>query len=56
MSDAVIALTANVAIKRANEGKGGYIEFKEEWYDIDDDATPDGSVVADEMARLTKNA
>ena len=27
------------------KGKGGYIEFQEDWYDIDNDATPDGSSV-----------
>lgn len=43
MGDAVIALGTNVALKNANEGKSGYMEFKEEWFDIDNDATPDGS-------------
>jgi predicted dehydrogenase len=37
MGDAVIALTANMA---AREGKR--IEFKEEWFDIDSDETPEG--------------
>ncbi len=54
LSDAVIALTANTAIRRSNEGKGGYIEFKDEWYDLHNDATPDDSVVADEHDRLVK--
>ncbi len=54
LSDAVIALTANVAVRQASEGKGGYIEFQDSWYDIDSDDTPDGSVVAEEYARLTK--
>ncbi len=56
LSDAVIALTSNVAVAQANEGKGGYIKFEEGWYDINDDATPDGSSVKDEYARLTKKA
>lgn len=48
MGDAVIALGTNVALKNAAEGKGGYLEFKEEWFDIASDATPDGSSI--EMA------
>ena len=43
MADAVIALTTNIAI-----AKGGRIEFKHEWFDIDSDATPDGSKPARE--------
>lgn len=54
LGDAVIALTSNVAVRNSNEGKGGYIVFQDEWYDVDDDATPDGSNVEDEYARLTK--
>ena len=37
MGDAVIALVTNMA---AREGKR--IEFKEEWFDIDSDETPEG--------------
>jgi predicted dehydrogenase len=44
LGDAVIALTCNVAMRNANEGKGGYIQFREEWFDIHSDETPDGSV------------
>ena len=36
LSDAVIALTTNVAVRQANEGKSGYIQFQESWYDIDE--------------------
>ena len=54
LGDAVIALTGNVAIKNANSGKGGYIVFKDEWYDMDRDETPDGSDVATEYDRLVK--
>jgi predicted dehydrogenase len=43
LGDAVIALTTNVAIEKASKGKGGYIKFEESWYDLNDDATPDGS-------------
>lgn len=37
MGDAVIALTANMAARQ-----GTRIEFKEEWFDIDSDETPEG--------------
>ena len=37
LGDAVIALTANQAAR-----KGERIEFKEEWFDIDRDETPEG--------------
>ena len=43
LGDAVIALACNVAIENSFQGKGGYLQFKEEWYDIDKDETPDGS-------------
>lgn len=46
MGDAVIALGTNVALKNANQGKSGYLEFQEEWFDINSDATPDGSTIA----------
>lgn len=38
LADAVIALTSNIAI-----AKGGRIDFEHEWFDVDSDATPDGS-------------
>lgn len=38
LADAVIALTSNIAI-----AKGGRIDFQHEWFDVDSDATPDGS-------------
>jgi predicted dehydrogenase len=37
MSDAVIALTTNIAARQ-----GARIEFKKEWFDIDNDKTPEG--------------
>jgi predicted dehydrogenase len=52
LGDAVIALTTNVAIRRANQGQSGYIEFKDEWYDINSDETPDGSSIADEIVSM----
>ena len=47
LSDAVIALTTNVAIRQGAAGKGGHIQFKEEWYDVNHDATSDGSDMAE---------
>jgi predicted dehydrogenase len=52
LGDAVIALTCNVAIENANKGKGGYIAFKEEWYDINNDETPDHSDIKEVASRL----
>ena len=43
MGDAIIALTTNVALARSARGEGGYVYFKEEWFDVDNDETPDGS-------------
>ncbi len=43
MGDAVIALTTNLTLKNSFKGEGGYTRFKEEWFDINNDATPDGS-------------
>jgi predicted dehydrogenase len=54
LGDAVIALGTNVALKRAAEGKGGYMQFQEEWFQIDNDATPDGSDVAAEIEFMKK--
>ncbi len=47
MGDAVIALGTNVALKKASQGDGGYLQFKEEWFQVDNDATPDGSDIKD---------
>jgi predicted dehydrogenase len=52
LGDAVIALACNVAMENNFKGKGGYLKFEEAWYDIDNDATPDGSSVADENKNL----
>ena len=46
MGDAVIALGTNVAFKNASKGESGYLKFKEEWFDVDNDATPDDSDIA----------
>ena len=54
MGDAVIALGTNVALKKAAAGEGGYLHFKEEWFDIDNDATPDGSDIKTETERMKK--
>jgi predicted dehydrogenase len=52
LGDAVIALTTNVAMKKAAEGEGGFVKFDENWYDIHHDATPDGSTISDENDKL----
>ena len=52
LGDAVIALACNVAIENSFAGKGGYLQFQEAWYDIDNDATPDGSSVKEENEKL----
>ncbi|MDA7949913.1 MAG: Gfo/Idh/MocA family oxidoreductase [Pirellulaceae bacterium] len=53
LADAVIALTAKTALHNGNTpGKHGFIAFEEDWFDIDSDATPDGSSVANETKRL----
>ncbi|MGV3485427.1 MAG: Gfo/Idh/MocA family protein [Planctomycetaceae bacterium] len=54
MGDAVIALTTNVTLKNSLKGDGGYTKFKEEWFDIDNDATPDGSDIASATAFMKK--
>ena len=41
----VIQNPNNRAIEKANKGQGGYIKFEESWYDLNDDATPDGSEI-----------
>jgi hypothetical protein len=48
LGDAVIALTAKIAIRNSNAEKPAdraksYIAFEEEWFDPASDATPDGS-------------
>jgi predicted dehydrogenase len=52
MGDGIIALTSNVAIRRSIRGESGYVQFDEKWFDIHDDATPDGSSVTAEKERL----
>ncbi len=57
LGDAVIALTTNFALKQSVAGKGsGFVKFDDKWYDLNDDATPDGSSVKDEYERLVKEA
>jgi hypothetical protein len=52
MGDAVIALTTNVAIRKSIQGEPGYVQFKETWFDIHSDETPDGSSVETERNKL----
>lgn len=52
MGDAVIALTTNVAIQKNMRGEPGYVKFDEKWFDRDDDETPDGSSVKEQITYL----
>ncbi len=54
MGDAVIALGTNVALANQAAGKSGHLQFKEEWFDIDSDATPDSSKIASETEFMMK--
>ncbi len=54
MGDAVIALGANVALHNAQKGESGYLKYEEEWFEIDSDATPDGSDVKAELEAMKK--
>lgn len=54
MGDAVIALGTNVALQNAAAGKGGYLQFDEEWFKVDSDAVPDGSDIAFEEENVMK--
>jgi predicted dehydrogenase len=52
MADAVIALTTNVALRKAANGDGGYLQFQDAWFERDNDATPDGSDIGTETESL----
>ncbi len=57
LGDAVIALSTNVALKNANDPKsktGGFLRFEEDWFKIDNDATPDGSDIKTETEFMEK--
>ena len=52
LGDAVIALATNVAMNRLwKKDEPGYLKFDDAWYDLNDDATPDGSSVQEEYQR-----
>jgi predicted dehydrogenase len=53
MGDAVIALSANIAMAKQARGEAGFIPFESSWFDFRSDATPDGSHVSEQMSRLT---
>ena len=55
LGDAIVALTANAALKKSHQGEPGFIAFSKAWFDIDQDDTPDGSDVAAETTSLTGN-
>ncbi len=54
MGDAVIALTTNLTLKNSFKGEGGYTRFKEEWFDVNSDETPDGSTIASATEYMNK--
>jgi predicted dehydrogenase len=57
LGDAVIALATNVAMKKAWHGdEPGYLKFDDNWYDLNHDATPDGSSIQSEYDALVREA
>ena len=52
IGDAVIATTARVAMSNAQKNVGGYLPFQADWFDMNHDATPDGSNISDERTKL----
>jgi predicted dehydrogenase len=40
LGDAVIALAANIAMRKAQQGDGGFLQFKEEWFDVNSPEVP----------------
>ncbi len=52
MGDAIIALTSNIAINKSIKGEAGWVKFDESWFDLANDATPDGSSVDEEFKKL----
>jgi predicted dehydrogenase len=55
LGDAVIALTSNQAMKQSYKGKGGFIAFNEEWFDINSNATPEGGDPNAELDKMKKH-
>jgi predicted dehydrogenase len=53
LGDAVIALATNVAMRNANEGRGGFLKFDPAWFDIERDDTPDGSSIQEEDSEMS---
>ncbi len=52
MGDAVIALGANLALKKAQKGEPGFLKYEEDWFKIESDATPDGSDIQVELEKM----
>jgi predicted dehydrogenase len=46
LADAVIALTAKLAIRNSRDGKPGFIRFRKEWFEVDDDLVPEAESLA----------
>jgi predicted dehydrogenase len=56
LGDAVIALATNVAMKKSMQGEPGFLKFEDAWYDLNDNATPDGSSYEQEYDALVRGA
>ncbi|MEQ8787706.1 MAG: Gfo/Idh/MocA family oxidoreductase [Pirellulaceae bacterium] len=41
LGDAIMALSAKLAITRSQTGEGGYIKFNEDWFDVSKDDVPE---------------
>jgi len=52
LGDSVIALGTNVAIAKNKSGEPGFLKFDDGWYDLNHDATPDGSSCEKERKSL----
>ncbi len=52
LGDSVIALGTNVAVGKNKGGEPGFLKFDEDWYDLNKDATPDGSSCEEERRKL----
>ena len=44
LADAVIALTSKLAISRSKAGQGGFVTFRPEWFDAENEATPEAEI------------
>lgn len=47
LADAVIALTARLAIRNSRRGQPGFVRFRPEWFDVLDDLVPEADSLED---------